>query len=289
MAASVEHVRAHAEEARFVWIPALGGVSCLSARYLNHSFAPHAHDTFVIGVLESGATTVRCESEAVTVGVGDLLVINPGAVHSATSACADGWVYRAVYPSLSLVESVLADAGGGGAGYFERTRFDEPALAVVVRQLVARLTVEQSALGQEETVVELIHRVWCRARPAATPPVLTARGRHRVARAKELVDAGTHDAPAHAPPSLGALADAAGMSRFHFIRAFAREYGRTPYAYVLERRVHEARRLLDGGTRIVDAALACGFADQSHLTRHFKRIVGVTPGAYALARRHRAT
>jgi AraC-like DNA-binding protein len=289
MAASLVHARAHAEAARFVWIPALGGVSCLSARYLNHSFAPHAHDTFVIGVLDSGATTVRCESEAVTVGVGELLVINPGAVHSATSACADGWVYRAVYPSLSLVESVLADADDGRAGYFERTRLDEPALAAVVRQLVARLTVERSALGQEETIVELIHRVWHRARPAATPPALMERGRHGVARAKAMVDDRTYDSPAQTPPSLGALAGEAGMSRFHFIRAFAREYGRTPYAYVMERRVHEARRLLDSGARIVDAALACGFADQSHLTRHFKRIVGVTPGEYALARRRIAT
>ncbi|MGB5182647.1 MAG: AraC family transcriptional regulator, partial [Xanthobacteraceae bacterium] len=33
----------------------------------------------------------------------------------------------------------------------------------------------------------------------------------------------------------------------------------------------------------LDVALACGFADQSHLTRVFTRMVGVSPGAWRRA------
>ncbi len=48
-------------------------------------------------------------------------------------------------------------------------------------------------------------------------------------------------------------------------------------------RIAEARLLLARGVPPAEAALACGFADQAHLTRTFKRAVGVTPARYALA------
>jgi len=39
------------------------------------------------------------------------------------------------------------------------------------------------------------------------------------------------------------------------------------------------------GEAPVQAALACGFADQSHLNRHFTRAYGYTPGVLARALR----
>jgi len=32
---------------------------------------------------------------------------------------------------------------------------------------------------------------------------------------------------------------------------------------------------------LADAALACGFADQSHMTRQFKKTYGVSPGRWS--------
>jgi AraC-like DNA-binding protein len=64
-------------------------------------------------------------------------------------------------------------------------------------------------------------------------------------------------------------------------RAFTAEFGVPPHAYVVGRRVGEARRLLLGGRRPADVAAATGFVDQAHLTRHFKRHVATTPGRFA--------
>jgi AraC-like DNA-binding protein len=41
-----------------------------------------------------------------------------------------------------------------------------------------------------------------------------------------------------------------------------------------------ARRLISGGEGFADAAAACGFADQSHMTRAFLKRMGITPGAF---------
>ena len=87
------------------------------------------------------------------------------------------------------------------------------------------------------------------------------------------------DAPAH-DWSLAELADTAGMSPFHFCRAFRGETGLTPHLYLTQIRLNLARDALARGAGLADAALTAGFYDQSHLTRHFKRSYGITPGRY---------
>lgn len=71
------------------------------------------------------------------------------------------------------------------------------------------------------------------------------------------------------------------MSRFQLVRGFARSFGLTPHAYIVQRRLDAARRLIAAGTGLADAASDCGFADQSHFTRVFVRRYGLTPGSYA--------
>jgi AraC-like DNA-binding protein len=83
---------------------------------------------------------------------------------------------------------------------------------------------------------------------------------------------------------LTTLAERAGLSRFQALRAFKRRYGLPPHAYQMCLRISRACRMLRSGAATADVALACGFADQSHLNRHFKRIVGVPAGQYAQPR-----
>ncbi|MDH4584780.1 helix-turn-helix domain-containing protein [Pseudomonas sp. BN415] len=56
-----------------------------------------------------------------------------------------------------------------------------------------------------------------------------------------------------------------------------------PHAYRLQRQLQKAHRQLLAGEAAVQAALACGCADQSHLNRHFNRAYGYTPGRLARA------
>ena len=83
--------------------------------------------------------------------------------------------------------------------------------------------------------------------------------------------------------SLAELAALSGVSRFQLLRAFSREVGITPHAYIIQRRVLLAQRLLADGQTAAQAAIQAGFSDQSHMTRAFVRQVGVTPGCYRAA------
>jgi AraC-like DNA-binding protein len=71
------------------------------------------------------------------------------------------------------------------------------------------------------------------------------------------------------------------LSVSHFSRAFRCSLGVAPHNWLLTRRVELAKeKLRDDRLSLSDVALACGFADQSHLTKVFTRIVGVSPGAW---------
>lgn len=71
------------------------------------------------------------------------------------------------------------------------------------------------------------------------------------------------------------------MSRFQFVRTFARRFGLPPHAFQVHLRVERGRELLRRGFGAAEVAMMVGFADQSHFTRHFRRIWGITPAAYA--------
>jgi AraC-like DNA-binding protein len=83
------------------------------------------------------------------------------------------------------------------------------------------------------------------------------------------------------------LANLAGVTRFQVIRDFKRVTGLTPGAYVRNRRVRVAGRLIEQGAPLADAAAAAGFADQSHLSRTFRSTHGITPMMYRQAYRQR--
>ncbi len=74
------------------------------------------------------------------------------------------------------------------------------------------------------------------------------------------------------------------LSVSHFSRAFRRTIGVAPHHWLLTRRVEVAKeKMRDRRLSLSEVALACGFADQSHLTRVFTGKVGVSPGAWRRA------
>jgi AraC family transcriptional regulator len=84
--------------------------------------------------------------------------------------------------------------------------------------------------------------------------------------------------------ALTALADTAGMSPHYFSELFKQSVHFSPYQYVLRRRIEHARELLrEPDVSVFEAAVRCGFSDQSQFTKLFRRVVGVTPTGYRAA------
>jgi AraC family transcriptional regulator len=80
---------------------------------------------------------------------------------------------------------------------------------------------------------------------------------------------------------LDELAREAGLSTSHFIRGFRESTGKTPYQFLLDRRVQRAQSLMrDRRTSLAEVAKSSGFANQHHLARVFRGVTGMTPSAY---------
>jgi AraC family transcriptional regulator len=77
------------------------------------------------------------------------------------------------------------------------------------------------------------------------------------------------------------LAREAGLSTSHFIRSFRESTGKTPYQFLLDRRVQRAQASMrDPRISLTEVAKSSGFANQHHMARIFRCVTGMTPSAY---------
>jgi AraC-like DNA-binding protein len=111
-------------------------VTLLRARYVNHSFPPHFHETFVLAVNEKGAHTLSRGGRKGTVSASEIGIVNPGETHAVERAGHDAWVHREdpleqdalIVDGLSLLVMRHAIAIGGprtplrGGGAIKRAR-----------------------------------------------------------------------------------------------------------------------------------------------------------------------
>lgn len=95
-------------------------------------------------------------------------------------------------------------------------------------------------------------------------------------RAKDLADSHYAD-----PVGVEDMARAASLSRSHFIKRFREEFGITPHAYLLTRRLERAAALLRNTDQSVAwICLSVGLRSVGSFTTSFKRTYGITPVAY---------
>lgn len=108
-----------------------------------------------------------------------------------------------------------------------------------------------------------------RCRP--NEPALTEQRTASVAKACRMIEA------ADDVPGLDVLAEAAGMSRFHFHRVFKTVTGVTPKAYAA---AHRARRIRDELSRtdtVTEAIYGAGFNSSSRFYAMASEVLGMTP------------
>lgn len=255
------------------------------------TFGRHYHDQFGLGLIRRGAQTSASGRGPVEAVSGNLITVNPGEVHDGSPCTDSGRAWHMLYLDPAIVTDLLADTPGPD----RQREFTAPVLHD--KQLAAPFLAVFTALtrpdgpqaadppGSDLATMAITERLIPLLTPMLTipaghPPFAARRPHTGILRARTRID----DDPA-APLSVDDLAAEAGMNRFHLIRAFRGHTGLTPHAYLVQQRILKARRMIMRGTPLAETALACGFADQSHLTRQFVRTFGLTPGTVARAAR----
>ncbi|PLZ04062.1 hypothetical protein CY652_03620 [Burkholderia sp. WAC0059] len=134
-----------------------------------------------------------------------------------------------------------------------------------------------------DAVREILHHVLSRyVRESARATQTRGLSRPRLRRVVDYIDANLAE-----PLTLHDIALHAGLSRMHFAAQFRLATGRTPHAFLMERRIERAKSLISQGMTIAEVAQAVGFQGQAHFTTVFCSLIGMPPGRWRTERRHR--
>lgn len=256
----------------------LSNLELLRATFITHTFAPHTHEGYAIGVIDKGAERFKYRKAIHVAPQGSLVVINPEEMHTGEAVSQQGWSYRMLYPEIALLQRAALDAveKPSGVPFFPEPVIYDPPLARMLSQMHAALATSPSELERESILIwTLAHLI---RRHAEMPPIAlhstTERGPVLKVRAY-LEEHATENV------TLDQLAALVHLSPFYLLRVFRETVGLPPHSYLTQIRVARARRLISASMPLAEVATAVGFTDQSHLNRHFKALIGVTPGQYA--------
>lgn len=240
-----------------------------------HVFGKHMHDQFGIGVIHEGAQKSLSGRGVVQAVCGDVISVNPGEVHDGAPIGDAARAWRMLYFNPSQIADFTRDMTEGRASALEFSRpvIQSAQSAQHFLSLFRRLTASESeaSMRNDELLFLLLAQLLQVSAPHATATASILNAKRRL------------DDDPSAAATLTDLALDCGMSRFQLLREFARATGLTPHAYLLQRRLHLARRLIRQGLTLADTAASSGFSDQSHMTRLFVRQYGVSPHAYGRA------
>jgi AraC-like DNA-binding protein len=236
------------------------------------------HERVGIAIVVAGSFGYRASTGRALLTPGSLLLGDAGCGYECGHDHGRGDRCLAFQFAPATFERIAADAGlAAGARRFGRPRL--PPLretAPFVARAAAGLA-GAAGISWEELAVELAGRA------ATLAAGLPSDGKSMPVGAEARVAAVVRriEREPAADASLAALAGEAGMSSYHFLRAFERATGVTPHQFLLRTRLRAAALALaaDGG-KVIDAALDSGFGDLANFHRAFRAELGVTPAAF---------
>jgi AraC-like DNA-binding protein/quercetin dioxygenase-like cupin family protein len=238
------------------------------------AFAPHRHDTYAICITLAGVQSFTYRGARRYSLPGQMVVLHPDEVHDGGAGGDGAFRYRVLYLEPAVLQLML---GGRPLPFVDGGVTADPRLKRALWPLLADPTRPLAELERDDALAKLALTL-CAIADADARPASFDYGAAQLARAYM-------DAHLDCDVTLANLEAAAGRDRWRLSRDFRAVFGTSPYRYLLLRRLDSARALLVSGHTIADAALACGFADQSHFTRRHKQAFGMTPNVWLSAMR----
>jgi AraC family transcriptional regulator len=207
---------------------------------------------------------------------GSVALVNPGQ-HSSVKILGQADTLQFFVPT---------DLAAMAVGFPDALNFREGGLETLRMQFAAARTLvmlngkEQDSSSEAACLAQTIVSLFTGTATNRSDPARGGLAPGARARVRLLVHQQIHEHGV-ARPSVNDLADAAGLSEHHFIKAYRKTEGTTPHAHLLLRRLQTAiGMLLQTDARVDAIADGTGFSSPSHFVSVFRKHTGVTPGAF---------
>jgi len=261
----------------FLRCPNLDGLEVMRARWVKHSFRPHAHDFYTVSLNYAGGGAFDCRGTLRDAMPGTCNLMAPGELHTGRATCRVGWIYRNLHIDPGLLSTLLlgVEYHGPMPVSFKAPLARDPLLADHLRQVFTCLEDGSSLLQNESLLLLVVERLVTDHIAPAHSLGEVGWEHGAVRQVRDWLDANFEK-----NVSIHTLAALVGLSPWYLVRVFRKHLGVPPHRYQTIARVNRARALLLAGARISEAADSVGFCDQSHLNRCFKSVIGIAPGKY---------
>ena len=257
------------------------GVEVFRAWFAGEAYQKHRHDTYAIGVTDSGVQVFDYRGAGRSSTPGQVVVLYPDEVHDGRAGTGEGFGYRIVYvePSL-LTDAVRAIRGRPSPLPF----VSEPVStnAPLSRAVAAAFRAPRESLAVDSLIVDLAQGLMAGEGNGGRSLISRRVDVLAIDRARQFLDA-EKTRVVHSSE----LESVTGLTRYDLARQFRIRFGTSPHRYLLMRRLEFARERIHRERPLVEVALDAGFADQPHFTRAFRSAFGLTPARYRALRASR--
>jgi AraC-like DNA-binding protein len=252
----------------------VGGVELFSAWFAGEAYQKHRHDTYAVGVTDSGVQVFDYRGSVRASTPGQVVVLYPDEVHDGRAGTSAGFGYRLVYVQPVILAEAVRELRGKPCPL---PFVGEPVStnATLSRAVVEAFRAPLDSLAVDRLVVNLAEGLLAAERGAVRRTVGRRVDVAAVERARQFLDAEMMRV-VHSTE----LEAITGLTRWDLSRQFRVMLGTSPYRYLLMRRLEFARDQIRRGRPLVEVAGDAGFADQPHFSRAFKSAFGLTPAAY---------
>lgn len=240
----------------------------------------HSHDSYEFLMPFKPMPYIGCDGRVIFVPNQKIFPINPFQEHGPQGEMNNS-LFAAVHIASEFMRQVAQDIYGENDVVFK----NEPVpISDELKTLIGKFTEEavKSKLGNKlvmeclstQIAVQLIRDMKAADEdcPASSVNAKTS--------LNEVVDSYTGNYLSR-DYSTQSAAKKANLSKYHFIRAFRNETGKTPYSYLLDEKINKAKKLLrESNHTITEIYFLCGFVNHSHFTTTFKKKAGMSPSMY---------
>ncbi|NRX77001.1 AraC-like DNA-binding protein [Clostridium beijerinckii] len=230
-------------------------------------FPNHFHDYYVIGFIENGKRYLSCKNKQYIIETGDLIVFNPGDIHTCEQIDDRTLDYRCINIKKDVMKKITFEITGKEylPNFMEFVLFRNE-LTSSLKELHLMIMEEERNLKKEELflfIMEQLIREY-------SNPVSEMTIQEASAEIKTVCDYLENNYMENI--TLNQLSNLTGLSKYYLLHSFTKQKGISPYNYLQTIRISKAKKILEQGIAPIDVAFKTGFTDQSHFTNFFKKV-----------------
>lgn len=249
-------------------------ISYVNNNFKNVTLSKHFHEEYTISLVYEGAHNFTNEKDTFNIVPGLIQVVNPYEIHTTSNS---SWSHINIMPSIKLVNSIASQMLQKDVEVDIRlnTLINDVYASKLFHNMFESFdNKKQNRILVDSRVIEFLEYLLKFHSSIEQKDIKEPHfDKTKVASSLDYINSNISNLDLN----LDDISQNIGLSKYHFLREFKKQYGITPNQYIQIKKVNRVRDLLKSDMCLSSIAYDCGFTDQSYMIKVFKKYIGYTP------------